>query len=194
MVDILKIIVSQLNSSVFVLIIILILVIYLAYKSGGLIEKFSSQDKKIDRLESKQDNFVELKTKIDLIYQYTNPNAIAKQQSPIALTEKGRAISQKIHADVIFSRIFDKLNERFQKNKPKNAYDIQASAINVAKSHTLELLNEQELLLIKKIAFEEGIPLDDMWLIFGIMLRNKILTEEGISISEVDKHDNSTPT
>ncbi|MBQ7608854.1 MAG: hypothetical protein IJU76_12945 [Desulfovibrionaceae bacterium] len=51
-----------------------------------------------------------------------------------------------------------------------------------------EILSATEIEALKKVAFDYGIILDDMWIIFGILLRDKTLAERNIPVIEVDRH------
>ena len=84
-------ILEQLNSSVFVLIVILIITIWLVFKLGKLIEQFSQHKTKIEKIDFLSDKLVELTVKVDLIYQNTNPNKTVAASSPAIMQPQARS-------------------------------------------------------------------------------------------------------
>ncbi|MDR0942071.1 MAG: hypothetical protein LBM19_00415 [Holosporales bacterium] len=182
--------IEQLNSSVFVLLVILVATFFLAWKISSFITawrmKRDIHNERIGKVEKMTETVIELKTKVDLIYQNTNPNGFARSRSPMSLTEKGQEIKELINAESIFNRIYSKLKDYIKDENLKNAYDIQTISLETAKEHFLNLLTKEELIKIKDVAFKQGLILEDFYIIFGILLRNKILKEKNIAISEID--------
>lgn len=179
---------EQLNSSVFVLIALLLVVFIMVYKAGALKEIFNHHNSRLDNVEKISDVVKELKTKVDLIYQYTNPNSPTRAQSPISLTVVGKEIIEKINADDIFKTHAVKLISLVEARHPKNAYDIQQISFEVAKKELINLLTEDQLKAVKEQAYNRGILVEDVLSVFGVLLRNKILENKNIPIAEVDKH------
>jgi len=52
----------------------------------------------------------------------------------------------------------------------------------------LTFLNEKELTIIKQEAYSRGIIVQDVMSVFGVLLRNFILSQKGMPISAVDMH------
>jgi len=184
--------IEQLDRGAFVLIAILLVFILFTYKIGSWKEIFNNHNKRLDNVEAIKDTVISLSTKIDLIYQNTLSNPLVQSQSPISLTESGKTISKEVGANDIFDKHWDKLLKLIDKKSPKNAYDIQQCAFSIAKEQLIELLNEDDLVNIKKVAFSHGILVEDIMSVFGILLRNKTLEVKDIPISDVDKHDNKS--
>ncbi len=184
--------IEQLNTSVFVLLVILGAAFYSIYRIGKWTEKFSAHDEKIKSVDGIAEKIIVLTTKIDLIYQNTNPRALVAAHSPISLTPIGKEIADKIGADRIFESHLSPLVSAVDTESPKNAYDIQVVSMKVAKEKMLSLLNEKDLTIIKDEAFTKGILVEDVMSVFGVLLRNKILSNKGIPIVEVDIHDPAT--
>ena len=179
-------IIAELNSSVFVLLVVLGVVIWMTYKAGSLIEKFKLHEQKLDEARGIHNEMISIRTKVDLIYQNTNPNPLYRTQSPLALTPKGHAVSADLKAKEIISRVYDKLHKAIDEESPDTAYDIQVAALKVAKEGLPKLITGKELISIKEHAFQNGALLEDMLIIFGIMLRDRVLQERGIPLTEVD--------
>jgi len=192
MIEIFTALIQQLNSSVFILLGILVFTFIAIAKVSNAIgkwtEKFSHQDKKIDKLENLSDKVVELSTKINLIYQNTNPNNPVRSFSPISLTKVGEEIVENIKAEEIFKKYSEKLIKDVELTNPKSAYDIQQLSMMIAREKMVSLLSEEELIIIKKEAFNKGLLIEDIMSVFGILLRNKVLADNNISIADVDKH------
>ena len=202
--------IAHLNSSVFVLLGILFVSFVAIFKIGRLLgrwqEKFFNYenkmkdvevkyDKKIDKVESKiesvNDAVIELKTKVQLIYDNTNPRRTYAPGSPIGLTDFGKQIAEKIKAEEMFkcysALLVDKVNAACPQKT--NAYDIQVESMNIAKKDLLNMVTTDEINLIKQTAFDASILVEDVMGILGVYLRDHILSLRGIPVLDVDKHD-----
>lgn len=180
--------IDQLNSSVFVLLAILACTGWALYKIGSWTAIFKHHDDKITKIEGLAEKVIVMGTKVDLIYQIVNPNRAVAATSPISLTDIGRAIAEKIGANTILEKYVSKLVAEVELEKPKNAYDIQMVSMKVAKEKMINLLNEEELLAVKQEAYNRGIIVEDVMTVFGVLLRNHVLNQKGLPISDVDKH------
>jgi hypothetical protein len=178
----------QLNSSVMVLLMILAVAFWAAFKIGGWSETFDHHKTRIGNVERISDVVVEIKTKVDLIYQYANPNSPVRATSPISLTESGKQIVSNLKADHIFQKYATQLVKEVDQQSPKNAYDIQKVSFEVCKKKFINFLNEEEVSAVKKEAFNRGLLAEDVLSVFGVLLRNHILDMRKIPIAEVDKH------
>jgi len=180
---------EQLNSSVFILLGILVVAAYTLHSLGRWRERFFNQDKRLDKIESMHDKVVILETKIQLIYENTNPKRAFMSSSPIRLTDFGHDLFGKIGGEKMFPKYIAKLQESVENENPNHPYDIQMIAMNVAKSVLPKIASADDVNAVKQQAFENGILDEDIWGIFGVLLRDKILEERGMPISDVDKHD-----
>lgn len=179
---------DQLNSSVFVLLGILLCTFFVIFKTGRWSEKFKHHDDKITKIESLSEKVIELKTKVELIYENTNPRKTVSSFSPMTLTEMGKEIAVKLAANQILNKYISKLTSQVQEENPQNAYDIQMASMKVTKEKMINFLNEEELNAVKLEAYNRGIIVQDVMAVFGILLRNHILNLKGIPISDVDVH------
>lgn len=180
--------IDQLNSSVFILFAILCCAFWAIYKIGKFAEKFKHHGDKLVKIESLSEKVIELKTKVDLIYENTNPRRTVAAMSPISLTDIGKEIVAKIGANKILEKYISKLTKEVESENPKNAYDIQMASMKVAKEKMITFLNEEELNIIKQEAYSRGIIVQDVMSVFGVLLRNYILNQKGMPISDVDVH------
>lgn len=185
-------IIEQLNSSVFVLLMILGVVAIGIYKAGQWSKVFKFHEDKITKIEGLAEKVLLMGQKVDLIYDNTlGPKRPLASLSPINLTKIGNEIVEKINATAILARCLPLLEKEVEKEKPTSAYDIQIVAIKIAKEKMSPYLNETELAAVKQEAYERGLLVEDIMSVFGVLLRNHILSQKGISISAVDNH---TPT
>lgn len=185
---ILEKLIDQLNTSVFVLLVVLVAIGYVLVKVGQWKEKFDHHKDRIGNLEALSDKIVVISTKIDLIYSYVNPNSMVRSHSPISLTAVGIETAKTLHAEDMLSRYYTRLRDQIELNRPQNAYDIQKFAMQVAKENMINMINANEINAIKDAAYNKGVLLEDIFLIFGVLLRDKILNEKGISVAEIDHH------
>lgn len=181
--------IDQLNSSVFVLLAILCIAFYLIYLIGKWSQKFLHHEDKLNNVQGLSDKIIELKTKVDLIYQNTNPNKLVASHSPMSLTAEGKEMSAAIKAEEILKTHLISLIQEVELEKPKNAYDIQVASMKVTKDKMLSLISEDNLNAIKDEAFSKGILVEDVMPVFGVLLRNEILKKKGIPVADVDKHE-----
>lgn len=189
MIEILKTLILQLNSAVFILLILLVLALILTFKLGGWISNFRHDKNRLDKFEEKTEKFIEMSTKLDLIYHIVNPNLATKNFSPLVLTEKGEKMQKDINANIIFNRIVESEKASIlQSHHEHNAYDIQMACVEWSKNKVSSLLTPEELVSTKKVAFDNDILLEDVLAILGIMMRDDILQELGIPIVNVDTH------
>lgn len=158
-------------------------------KFNQMEEKF---EKKFDRIEGKfadiKDDLSVIKAFIELQKDKVNP--MAQRQSPIRLTEIGNNIDKEIDAsglvDKYWGIISDEVNKKLQDNC--NPYDIQVASFEVGDTYQ-KIISSEELDRIKINAYNHGYDLMMYELLFGIIIRDKVLKERGISTDDVDKYD-----
>jgi hypothetical protein len=188
MTDIILKIIEQLNSAVVVLLMILGAVSWGIFKAGQWSKVFKFHEDKLTKIEGLADKVLLMGQKIDLIYDNTlGSKRPLASMSPINLTAVGNEIVEKIQANAILARCLSWLEKEVEKEAPNSAYDIQMVAMKIAKEKMVTCLNEIELATVKQEAYERGLLIEDIMSVFGILLRNHILNQKGISISEVDK-------
>ena len=78
MTNVLLDLINKLNSSAFVLVIILIVVGWILFMGGKLVQRFQQHDDCLGRWEDIHKTVTEIKTKVDLIYTNPHPNALLK--------------------------------------------------------------------------------------------------------------------
>lgn len=181
--------IEQLNSSVFVLLAILGVIFWTLYKIGSWKEIFKQHSDKIVKIQDLSDKLIALAVKVDLIYENTNPRKTVEARSPIALTASGKEIAANLEAEKLLKKYIRKLEAAGDFKDVNDAYDIQSSAMKIAKEKMITFLDEDELALVKKEAYSRGIILEDVMAVFGVLLRNHVLEEKKIPVSDVDEHE-----
>ena len=162
-------------------------------RTAKLEERVSS---KIDSIESSIKNLVgigertaRLEERIELVYMNTNPKSPIRAHSPLALTELGTEIVEKTKAREILNKHKKELIAIVENKSPGNAYDIQMASLEAVRENLEKLLTADELTSTKDEAFNKGMILSDVLSVVGILLRDQILKEKGIPITEVDIND-----
>ncbi len=86
--------IAQLNSSMFVLLGIPIVVAVLLFKMGGWKERFVHHAERMNKFDSLNE--------VDLIYNNTNPRKVVASNSPLSLTDPGKEMAEACRAREIF--------------------------------------------------------------------------------------------
>jgi hypothetical protein len=133
------------------------------------------------------DEWDELYRKVGAIYEKLfgdEDNPIQEAESPLKLTDRGKALAKSINADRILSRYGD----QFDASDMTNAYDIQQTAKQWADDRLPDLMEEGDLNRIKNVAFENGLQLSIILrTVIGLLLRDRILEQKGIPLAQVDE-------
>lgn len=180
--------IDQLNTSVFVLLLLMAAIGYVLVKVGQWSANFKHHHSRIDSLEGMSERVIAISTKVDLIYGLVNPNSMTRAHSPISLTEIGAQTATSINAESLLIKYYIRLKKIVDKSDPQNAYDIQNIAMSITKEKLIEFMTASEINIIKDSAYKNGVIVEDILSILGVMLRDKILDERGIPVSDVDLH------
>jgi len=182
---------DQLNGAVLVLVAILVMAFWAIYKLGGIIKTFSFFEKKNENFDKSIDemktNIFSIKATTDLLYQ--NHLSTIKSQSPISLTEKGKAISTELKMEEMVINHWEVIKSEIDKKNPSNPYDIQGISMNLPKDCFEHIFNEEEKMKIKTYAYKTGANLLEILPIIGVIIRDKYLEEKNIPVEDVDAND-----
>lgn len=185
--------IDQLNSSVLVLLVLLICLFVFVCKVSIWFGEWKAENKhhenRLSKIEDIHDTVVALKERVQMIYENTNPRAMTRSNSPVAITDKGLEVAEKVKARDIFDKYKHELIAEVEKANPNNAYDIQAVSFGVVKEYLVKRLSDGELKTLKDEAFYQGVILEDIMTIFGVYLRDAVLAIKGIPLSDVDLYD-----
>lgn len=187
-----SIIINNLPVSISVFVAVLALGIYLAFKLGGHLTQFKGHGDAITKMAETLPNMLvevgKITTKVDMIYGFVNPHRPVATMSPISLTPSGKEIVENIKADTLLKKCLPQLTKEVEVENPGNAYDIQMVAMKVAKEKMLPCLNNEEQATVKQEAYNRGLIVEDIMSVFGVLLRDHILSQKGLPIAEVDKY------
>lgn len=187
--------IQQLNGSVFTLIIILVIVIWLAHKSGSWIQSYKNFETKSTGFDAKIDSIKESIFKVqattDLLYQ-THLSTV-QAHSPISLTERGKKISTDISAESKITNHWESIKKELDKKNPANPYDVQTVSMDISRNCFETIFTREEQDQVKTYAYGIGMNLLEIYPIFGVIIRDKVFEEQNIKPEEVDKHDPKNP-
>lgn len=182
--------IEQLNSSVFVLIVILIIAFWATYKLGWIINLFKSfkeRNKETGNdIKSIGRTLSAVKATTDLLYK-AHLNTI-KAHSPISLTEKGNTMSSDLKLEDKVTAHWNDIKNKIEEKEPSNPYDIQVISMDIANGCFEQLFSELEKNEIKVYAYNKGEDLLQIFPIIGVIIRDRYLKEKGIPASEIDTH------
>lgn len=190
MIEIFLALIKTLNSSVFTLILILVVVFWLLYKSGGWVKSYKDFENKSEKFDTKidliKDSLSSIKATTDLLYQAHL--STVKTHSPISLSEKGSEISKAINAELKVNNHWEIIKQEVETKNPVNPYDIQTVSMDIARNCFEKIFTEQEQNEIKTYAFSIGLNLLEIYPILGIIIRDRFFREKDIKAEEVDKY------
>lgn len=115
----------------------------------------------------------------------TSGAALTKRKSPISLNEKGEEILKNSASDKFVLENQTELVQKIKDKTPKTAYDVQVAAREVVES----LQNEERFIPFKTFVYKEGFPLEHIFIVMGIYLRDIALPLLGFTPEQVDQTD-----
>jgi hypothetical protein len=161
-------------------------------------DKHSDCERRFITIETTKANNLEIQRKFDeIILQFkilsSSPNKsviinpFSEKYSPVILTERGR---NKAHELGFFDKINDNwenISELIDKDIT-NPYDIQEFYNSQCLIHPENILSEENIDLIKKDAYKEGLNVDSYMQMASIIIRDRYFEENNINVSDVDKY------
>lgn len=178
---------EELNSSVFILLGMFLVLCFAIHKVSMYLgiwkERFFTYDKRLDKFDSMHDTLVALKERVDVIYENTVKNKLYESHSPVSLTAFGKEIASKVNAYAILDRCYPVLDKHMLEKCPlgTSAYDIQKESSAIIEKTLPPLLLSSEINVMKQVAFENGFPMEDIWSVFSIIFRDHTLETRGLS-------------
>jgi len=117
--------------------------------------------------------------------QRDRTDELVKNESPMALTDKGKALLLDSGGENYVQSNKDKLIEAIKTKEPKSAYDVQ----EFAKQVISEMATNNDFIPIKNYLYEQGLDLERATTVLGIYLRDMALPVLGFTREDVDKSD-----
>ncbi len=128
---------------------------------------------------------------LDLISQklkekrFFDEHVYASASSPIKLTEKGQILLKESEADAFVVQHKAELIGKIREKNPKTAYDVQILARDVVES----LQETDRFARFKDFVYQKGMPLEPIFIVMGILLRDLALKELNFKVEDIDQHD-----
>lgn len=142
----------------------------------GLVEKVNSIAEKVENLAENVEN-------LNKIVRSRSRSGFAESNSPTQLNEEGRRVANLINVE----SLVEKYASQIKVEETESAYSIQQKCFEFALEKLPNLLTKDEVRLIEDIAFNEGVEKSIILdVVFGISLRNKILSDKQIPLKKVD--------
>ncbi|MEK7561002.1 MAG: hypothetical protein AAB539_03550 [Patescibacteria group bacterium] len=192
--------IAELNSAVFLLLAILFFAFWAMFQLGSItktFKDFKDKNKTTDTdIGGIKDSLAAVRATTELLYQAHLAQAhysTVQRKSPITLTEKGEQISAALKITEKIANHWDDIKTEVKKRSPINPYDIQTAAMDVARNCFDAFFSDTEKSEIKLYAYNAGMDLLEIYPIIGILVRDKILAENGIAAEEVDAHAPKNP-
>lgn len=158
---------------------------------------FAAKLKGVDKLEQSIDiiktDIQYLKGFVQLFKESNNP--LSQRQSPVSMTDIGKTVATELNIQNMVINHWDAFCVEVAGclKKDCNPYDIQVESFKVGDKYQ-DFINPQELLAIKNHAFNAGYNLGIYNILFGLIIRDKILQDKGFKQSDIDLHDPTIKT
>ncbi len=111
--------------------------------------------------------------------------AFLQKQSPAALTESGKQLTDTVGADAIA----DKYADQAAVPENPNACQMQRACFAFAEQDLLGKLDTETKDKIETEAYEQGIEVDSILRLIGVVLRDRLLSEYGMNPKQADERD-----
>ena len=113
---------------------------------------------------------------------------VAGATSPLNLNDYGESIANEIDAKKIAQLFCNKININAEK---MNAYEIQQSCFDYAENKIVGMLKEEHPQYYENVteyAYKNGVKIDKVMRVVGIILRDMVLTQSGKAPLKINKH------
>ena len=141
---------------------------------AGITKTETALSERIERVENRvSDRFTRVEDRLIKAFYAIFGKGPVSSQSPLALNDLGRAITQEIQGAKWASRVAPTLASWL---KGKDAYQIQEHCFEFAEHFTY---TDDELRTIRQSAYDHGLPIEQIHRVFAIDLRDKLLEMTG---------------
>jgi len=141
---------------------------------GQIIKEFPKMSRALDLISYK------LKEK-----RFFDEHIYASAASPIKLTPAGEDLLRDSGAHDFVNKYTKELVDRIKSKSPKTAYDVQIIARDVVEN----LRDEDRFSQFKDYVYKKGMPLEPIFIVMSIYLRDVTLPILGFTKADIDKHD-----
>jgi len=163
---------------------IIIPLLILVFRSGGLFERVDNIKDTIDEMKPDVKMIPVIKEKIDVLWatRFTTPG------SPLVLTDKGKKVLKDSKIEKFTNEYFNEILEQVKKKNYQNAYQAQEALISIVREYKNKHDCKNKL---ENAAFIAGVDVDSVLLVAAINIRNRIIKELHFKIDDIDKYDPS---
>ena len=114
---------------------------------------------------------------IKLILSKSGSESFAKGESPLKLTDLGKKAVDSLEAESFIAENFSTLKSLAEADNPQTAYDLQLACLKVADKQIPDMLTPKQLNNAKEHAFQSSLPLSSVYIVFGVLLRDRLMAE-----------------
>ena len=158
--------------------------------SNNLVQLGSRVDaleNRMDKLENRMDKLLNEFSSIKMYITKGN-GGLVQSFSPISLTEKGKAVAEKMKIEAVLDKNWDNIYKYIEQGiTSDNAYDLQEFCIEAATTYLSNLFTKEDIDRIKLFAYNEGNPIEFYGAMIGVLIRDRYFAQKGIRTSEVDE-------
>lgn len=148
---------------------------------GAYKNKVDTLETKTEKLETGLQEVRDMAVRNEAIAKERGP--LIKNESPVSLTDRGERILIDSGGKKFVDDNFEELKNNVEESNPQTSYDVQELSKQVIES----LKTDERINSMKEYLFKEGLELDDLTVVLGMYLRDKILTDKGWKAEDIDK-------
>ena len=98
-------------------------------------------------------------------------------ESLLKLTDLGKKAVDSLEAESFIAENFSALKSLAEADNPQTAYDLQLACLKVADKQIPDMLTPKQLNNAKEHAFQSSLPLSSVYIVFGVLLRDRLMVE-----------------
>lgn len=161
-----------------------LLMFFLVYKAGKIVEKYKLLDKLAASIDKIKDDIAIIKATLQTGHPF------AEAQSPINLNASGEDLASELGAREMILKNWNDIQKKIDKDleKESNPYDIQQVCFSIGEKYS-EYIAKEDFDRVKRFAFSKGFNLWQLDIVFGILIRNKYFETQGIDKNNIDLFD-----
>ena len=143
---------------------------------GGVNSNLKSLNTNVGEVKTTLSDFMkEVRGKMDQIFERLPSTPAIIERSPLRLTRLGRNISEELEADAWAARLAAELKGQVE---GMDAYEIQDHCFKYVEKHTY---SDEEGKRVRRVAYENGKPVDEIRRVLAIELRDRLLALASLS-------------
>jgi hypothetical protein len=153
--------------------------ILLIFRSGKIIEKINTIDKRGDHIEKRVDN---IDARVDSLWKHT----FSISKSPMQLNDKGLKVLNESGIKTIVELRYPEIFQQVKAMNPTNAYQVQEFTREVVSKLQNDVTLKDQL---EMGAFKSGFDVYTVLFSGALFIRDRILVDLGFDVDDIDKHE-----